>query len=175
MQDELHRFETEVTAALVGLDARQTQATPLDRPEKWSIQQVVEHLMKTYLGTIPAIEARIDKRSGTRARPTLRQRYQQFWFLNLGRCPYGRTAPPASSPSSPTTVRSGSDLAQRISTELVRLDRVTTRGEQIFADRRAVTHLMLGPLSMDQWRRFHVVHGRHHLKQIWAIRKEHGF
>ncbi len=32
------------------------------------------------------------------------------------------------------------------------------------------THV-LGPLNIDQWRKFHLVHGEHHLKQIAAIRK----
>jgi hypothetical protein len=33
---------------------------------------------------------------------------------------------------------------------------------------------VLGPLSAQQWRRFHQVHGQHHLRQIHAIRAEHG-
>jgi hypothetical protein len=31
---------------------------------------------------------------------------------------------------------------------------------------------VLGPLSMQQWRKFHLIHGRHHLKQIARIRAE---
>ena len=175
MHEDLRRLETEVTKALDGLNMIQTQATPLSNPDKWSIQQIVEHLLTTYRGSIPAIQARVEKGSGTRARPTFRQRVGQFLIITLGRFPKGRTAPAAVSPSLPPTTRDGADLAQRVGAELVRLDEVTARGERIFGDRRAVSHIILGPLSMQQWRRFHLIHGLHHVQQIRAIRREHRF
>src|SRR5580700_4668182 len=104
MHDDLRKLDAEVTNALRGLDARSTQATPIAHPEKWSIQQIVEHLLNTYRGSIPAIQARIDKRSATRAKPTLRQRIGQFLIIKLGRFPHGRTAPAAVAPTLPTTV-----------------------------------------------------------------------
>jgi hypothetical protein len=173
MHPDLQKLETEVTTALRGLDSRNTQATPHNRPGKWSIQQIVEHLLNTYRGSIPAIQARLDKGSGTRADPTFRQRMGQFFIITLGRFPHGRVAPAAVAPSLPTTVRSGAELAERVSAELRKLDEVTARGEHLFGDRQAVSHIILGPLSMHQWRRFHLIHGRHHLKQIDAIRREH--
>ena len=173
MHEDLRQLDTEVTKALRGLDARGTQATPYSHPDKWSIQQIVEHLLSTYRGSIPALHARVDKRSATRAKPTLRQRAGQFFLLNLGRFPNGRVAPAAVSPTLPTTVQSGEELTVKVSTELRRLDEVTARGEHLFGDRRAVSHIILGPLSMQQWRRFHLIHGLHHIKQIQAIRREH--
>jgi hypothetical protein len=175
MHDDLQRLQTQVTQALRGLDSGQTQGAPLEVPGKWSIQQIVEHLLGTYRATVVALEARIEKRSATRAKPTFRQRFGQFYILSVGRFPYGRVAPAAVTPSSPSTIRSGNELAQRISAELARIDQLTARGEHLFGDRRAVSHLVLGPLSMRQWRRFHLIHGLHHLKQIRAIRREHRF
>ena len=173
MHDDLRRLDTEVTRVLQGLDARNTQATPFSHPDKWSIQQIVEHLLSTYRGSIPAIHARVDKRSATRAKPTLRQRFGQFMIIKLGRFPNGRVAPAAVSPTLPTTVQSGDELAAKVSAELRKLDEVTARGEHLFGERRAVSHIILGPLSMRQWRRFHLIHGLHHIKQIQAIRREH--
>lgn len=173
MHQDLLRLDTEVTKTLRGLDARATQATPTAHPDKWSIQQIVEHLLYTYRGSIPAIHARVDKHSATRAKPTFRQRVGQFFIITLGRFPRGREAPAAVSPTLPTTVQSGDELAARVSAELRKLDEVTDRGEHLFGDRRAVSHIILGPLSMQQWRRFQLVHGLHHLKQIHAIRRDH--
>lgn len=173
MHDDLQKLDTEVTRALRGLDARNTQATPFAHPEKWSIQQIVEHLLKTYRGSIPAIHARVDKRSATRAKPTLRQRAGQFFMITLARFPNGRVAPAAVSPALPATVQTGDELAFKVSAELRKLDEVTARGEHLFGDRRAVSHIVLGPLSMAQWRRFHLIHGLHHVKQIRAIRRDH--
>ncbi len=174
MHVDLQRLETEVTNALRGLDARNTQATPIGYPGKWSIQQIVEHLINTYRSSVPALEARVDKRSATRAKPSLRQLLGQFMITRLGRFPNGRVAPAAVAPTLPLTVQSGDELAQRVSAELQRLDAVTARGEHFFGDRRAVAHIVLGPLSMQQWRRFHLVHGLHHLKQIRGIRRDYG-
>lgn len=173
MHDDLHKLDTEVTIALSGIDSRNTQATPLAHPEKWSIQQIVEHLLSTYRGSIPAIAARVEKRSATRSKPNLRQRVAQFVMIKLGRFPNGRIAPAAVSPSLPITVQSGDELAAKVGAELKKLDEVTARGEHLFGDRRAVAHIILGPLSMHQWRRFHLIHGRHHLKQIRNIRRDH--
>jgi hypothetical protein len=32
-------------------------------------------------------------------------------------------------------------------------------------------HPILGPLTADQWRKFHWVHGKHHMKQIRGLRQ----
>jgi hypothetical protein len=175
MHEDLRRLKTEVTKALDGLNACQTQATPVAQPEKWSIQQIVEHLLTTYRGSIPAIQARIEKGSGTRAKPTFRQRLGQLLIITLGHFPRGRVAPAAVSPPRPTTTRDGAELAQNVGAELARMDEVTARGEEIFGTRRAVSHIILGPLSMQQWRRFHMVHGLHHVHQIRDIRRDHRF
>jgi len=31
---------------------------------------------------------------------------------------------------------------------------------------KVLDHPVLGPFSIEQWRKFHFVHGRHHVKQI---------
>jgi hypothetical protein len=33
-------------------------------------------------------------------------------------------------------------------------------------------HLILGPLTAAQWRKFHWIHGRHHVKQILRLREQ---
>ena len=53
----------------------------------------------------------------------------------------------------------------------MQIDELTRRGEELFGDQSAVSHSVLGPLSMQEWRRFHLIHGRHHVKQIQAIRR----
>ncbi len=175
MDAELSRLESELTAALAGLTANQTQATPTAQPEKWSIQQIVDHLLKTYKATIPVIQTRIDKRSPTKAAPTMQQRVGQFVLIGLGQFPRGRQSPAAVAPSLPASLRSGAELSERVRAELGELDGVIGRGEHLFGGRRAASHMVLGPLSMPQWRRFHRIHGLHHVKQIKAIRRDHGF
>ena len=49
-------------------------------------------------------------------------------------------------------------------------DRIT-QCRQRFGIQRVASHFLLGPLRPDQWRRFHVVHMRHHLDQLKRIEK----
>jgi hypothetical protein len=37
---------------------------------------------------------------------------------------------------------------------------------------RLLDHPILGPLTGRQWRKFHWVHGHHHLKQIQGLRQQ---
>jgi hypothetical protein len=77
------------------------------------------------------------------------------------------TPPPNSLP------RSGSELTEAAGHYLSRLNTLCTQAETLFGANRCASHIVLGPLSVDQWRMFQLVHGRHHLKQIAAIRKAH--
>jgi hypothetical protein len=38
-----------------------------------------------------------------------------------------------------------------------------------FGIERVATHPWLGPLRVDQWRRFHAVHGLHHMTQLQSV------
>jgi Protein of unknown function (DUF1569) len=38
-----------------------------------------------------------------------------------------------------------------------------------FGMEQVATHPFLGSLRVDQWRRFHVVHGHHHLDQLRSV------
>ena len=52
---------------------------------------------------------------------------------------------------------------------LVAMDSVLVDAEKRFGrTARILNHPVLGPLTAQQWRRFHQVHGRHHLKQVAA-------
>jgi hypothetical protein len=65
-------------------------------------------------------------------------------------------------------------LISQAETAIRSLDRKIAAAEKMFGPHcRAINHMVLGPLSAMQWRRFHLVHGRHHIKQIQAIRKEY--
>ena len=175
MHSDLHKLERKLLQSLAGLSATQTQATPSARPEAWSIQQIVEHLVLTYKVSSADIEARIAKGHPVKTKSSIQQHVGQFWLIKLGRFPHGFEAPKALAPSGMAPVKNGGELAERVSGALSRLDAVAGVAEKMFGAKRSVTHLRLGPLSMAQWRRFHLVHGMHHVRQIETIRRENGF
>jgi hypothetical protein len=174
MNYTLDQLLQSLTQSLTGLDATQTQLRPLSHPEKWSIQQIVEHLLLTYSASAAALEARIAKGTPTQAKPLPQQRVAQFVVTTLGLMPGRREAPAPVTPPSDSQPLSGADLLAEASQRLATLDQLINRAEGLFGHQRATNHIILGPLSAHQWRRFQLVHGTHHTKQILAIRNSYG-
>jgi DinB superfamily len=174
MNPTLDQLQSEIVSSLTGLDATQTQFRPLSHPGKWSIQQIIEHLLLTYSSTETVIDTRLAKRSPTRARPTLTQRIFQCAVTRCGYFPTGRLAPPLVTPQPAAHSLSGKELAQATAEHLAQLElRLAEAGDLFGPITQCASHAVLGPLNIDQWRRFHLIHGRHHLKQISGIRKAH--
>ncbi len=174
MDRTLEQLEREIRAGLAGLSAGQTQLRPVKSPAKWSIQQVMEHLLLTYASSCGVVEERVGKGSPTRASPSLVQRVGQWAVLECGYFPMGRKSPAMVAPPDEVEAAAGEVLAGRAEELLRRFDGVTAAAEALFGRRRAISHAVLGPLSARQWRRFQLAHGRHHLRQIAAIRAGHG-
>jgi DinB superfamily len=173
MNPTLQQLQQELSSSVQGLDAKQTQLRPPAHPDKWSIQQIVEHLLLTYAATEPALKARLSKGAPTRAKPTLSQRAGNLALFRLGYFPRGRKAPPPVTPQ-PSLPLCGEDLKQAITESLTSLDKLCAEAANLFGDTApCASHMILGPLSLDQWRRFQLVHGEHHIKQIAAIRRAH--
>lgn len=174
MNVTLCQLQREIASTLRGLDATQTQLCPASIHGKWSIQQIIEHLLLTYSSTEAAINARLTKHAPTRAQSTLRQRVFQYAVTRCGYFPTGREAPPMVTPQPTTHPLSGENLTHASAEHLTRVDLLLTKAETLFGpSSQFASHAVLGPLNVDQWRIFHLVHGRHHLKQIAAIRKAH--
>ncbi|MGH9595458.1 MAG: DUF1569 domain-containing protein [Edaphobacter sp.] len=172
MNSILHQLQAEIASSVHALDVAQTQLRPPSHPAKWSIQQIVEHLLLTYSQTETAINGRLTKGAPTRATSSMTQRIFQYAVTGWGYFPTGRQAPPFVTPQ-PTTPHplSGEELTEATGEHLTHLDLLFTEAEALFGPKsRCATHAVLGPLTIDQWRKFHLVHGEHHLKQIAAIR-----
>ena len=175
MNSTLSRLQQEISSALQQLDSTQTQLRPRSRLARWSIQQIVEHLLLTYSSTEAALDDRLAKGRATRAKPSIPQRLGQLTVIRLGYFPSGRKAPPLVIPSASPAPLSGEQLTLSATDRLLRLDqRCTDAAERFGLTEPCASHTALGPLNLDQWRKFHLIHGEHHLKQIAAIRKTHG-
>jgi hypothetical protein len=59
-----------------------------------------------------------------------------------------------------------------IGPKIAEMDEMVTRCEEKLGARsKLLDHPMLGPLTAAQWRKFHLVHGLHHVKQIRRLRR----
>jgi hypothetical protein len=156
-----------LAAPLAGCTAEQLDRHPGGDPARWSAQQVIEHLSATWRSTANGIEERLQKNRPLRTRPTLAQRCRQVAVCECGFLPRSRKAPPAVQPSqTDAEPRSGDELIARLTATLAAMDRMLNRIEPQAKGAPVLTHFLLGPLNVRQWRRFHRVHARHHAKQI---------
>lgn len=164
MDSYLKRLQDAIAAA--------TQAMTLDEllrhaPGKWSVAEVLEHLFLTYTGTTRGFTRCLEAGKPLAGPLTLKQRVAIAAVTGAGYFPSGRKAPKQTEPKglSAETVMAG------IGPQIVAMDEVITRCESRHGKRaRLLDHPVLGPLTAQQWRKFHWVHGKHHVKQIQRLR-----
>ncbi len=151
--------------ATEGLTPEQLERRP---GEKWSAAQILEHLSLTYSGTIKGMEKCLAAGKSLATSPTVKQRVAAAVVVGLGHMPEGRKAPERSMPRG----LPASHVLPQIWANLEAMDGVIARCERQFgAKLKILDHPILGPLSAHGWRKFHWVHGKHHARQIEAIKR----
>jgi len=134
---------------------------------KWSAAEILEHLCLTYRGTIKGFERCLEAGRPVAGKPDLKQRMATVAVTQFGYFPRGRPAP------EPTVPRGmpAEEVVAEISVRLAAMDELIARAEKKYGSKTLVLdHPVLGPLTARQWRRFHCVHGRHHVRQIRHMR-----
>jgi hypothetical protein len=164
MHSYLQRVQQAIDDAVRGLTLEQLA---WHREGKWSAAAILEHLSLSYSGTAKGLQRCLDAGRPSITPPSARQRVASFVVTTLRYMPPGRKAPAMVVPKGapPETV-----LAD-VGRNLAAADDSITRCEARFGSRvKIANHPILGPLTARQWRTFHLVHARHHMKQIAGIR-----
>jgi hypothetical protein len=134
---------------------------------KWSVGEVLEHLYLTFTGTIKGFSRCLETGTPSAPSPTLRQRLSKLVVVNCGYMVPGRKAPKFTVPRGTAIETVVRDIIPAIG----RMDEVIARSEIQFGRRTYVlNHPVLGRLTGREWRKFHWVHGMHHVKQIERLR-----
>ena len=164
MDSYLQRLHEAITSAARGL----TMAELTRHPEgKWSAAEVLEHLYLTYTGTVKGFERCLQEGKPLAGAPTMKQRLQIAVVTGAGYFPTGRESPKVSRPRGTPADKVIADIGPQIAA----MDEVIAKCEARHGKRtRLLDHPVLGPLTAQQWRKFHWVHGRHHVKQILQLR-----
>jgi len=160
----LEKLQQAITSALDGLSSEDLRRHTAG---KWCAAEVLEHLFLTYTGTVKGFERVIEAGKPLVHPPTSRQRLRSLVVVGLGYMPEGRKSPAAVQPRGLPA-----DLVRsQIGTKIVAMDEIIKRCEDTFGRRKKVLdHPILGPLTVGQWRKFHLVHGLHHVKQLHRLR-----
>jgi hypothetical protein len=162
----LARCRDGLRAALDGLDASNADAAPGGR---WSITAILDHLDLTYSLNAEGYARRLARDTPATPRPvTMRQWVARMLITRVGYFPPGRRSPDSVMPRG----RRFAEVVASFEPHLLLLDQRLKEGARVFGTSRpSVPHPLIGPLSVADWRRFHWVHTRHHLKQIQALRR----
>jgi hypothetical protein len=164
MDTHLERLQREVASASDGISREQLLWHP---PGKWCVAEVLEHLYLTYTGTVKGFERVTEAGKPLVKARTFKDRIGVLLVIGLGYLPSGREAPPVARPRG---VPAETVMAE-IGPQIAEMDQVIARCEEKFGRGKLLDHPILGPLSGAEWRKFHLVHGLHHVKQIKALRR----
>jgi hypothetical protein len=160
MPSDLERLHREVEAVIGAMSYANASHAPAG---KWNAGQVLEHLFLTYKNTNYGLGKCLDQGAPLATSSTMRQRLGTLLVLRLGYMPKGREAPRRAVPQGipPADVCSG------ILAEIEKMESGFAECERRFGAATGIMdHPFLGPLTAGEWRKFHLVHGRHHIRQI---------
>lgn len=137
-------------------------------PGKWCAAEVLEHLYLTYTGTTKGLEKVITRGAPLATRQSVSQRVLTLVVVGLGYMPAGLEAPAMVRPRSVPVEQ----VRNEIWAQLAAMEAIIAQCEARFGRQvKLLDHPILGALTAAQWRALHVVHGRHHQKQLLRLRE----
>jgi hypothetical protein len=164
MESYLDQLQRAIAAVTRGV-------TPTDlarhREGQWSAAEILEHLYLTYTSTVKGFERCLKTGRPQVSPPTAKQRLAAVLVVGAGLMPGRREAPPYTRPRGTPAEK----VVAEIGVQIAAMDRIIAHCEARYGKRvKLLNHFVLGPLTGSEWRKFHWVHGRHHIKQIWRLR-----
>ena len=164
MDSRLEELRQALESSVEGLSGEQLSWHP---PAKWCADEVLEHLYLTYTGTIKGFAKVLEAGKPLATSASMKQRVRTLVVLGFQHMPEGREAPMNTCPRGLPAEKVRSEVGAKIA----EMDAIMARCEARFGRRSALLdHPILGPLTAKQWKTFHLVHGRHHVKQLLRLR-----
>jgi hypothetical protein len=165
MNQHLQRALDDIESATAGIPAKQLTE---HAEGKWSAAEILEHLAMAFGSTAKVFERCAQKGKPIGDVPNLKQRFFATVVTDCGFFPPGRKAPHM---VVPTGNLSGDAALESIRKNLLEMDKQLARCYEICGRKGwLANHPVLGPLTIDQWPKFHRVHTHHHMKQIRKMR-----
>jgi hypothetical protein len=165
MDFRLDKLKENLESAVEGMSSEQWIRHP---PGKWCAAEVLEHLYLTYTETINGFERVMKRGKPLVSRASMAHHVMILVVVGLGHMPAGRKAPAFIQPKG----LPAEQVRNEIGAKIVAMDAIIAECEARFGPWvHLLDHPFLGPLTATQWRKLHLVHGRHHLKQLLRLRE----
>jgi hypothetical protein len=167
MDSYLQRLQQAIESATRGMTTEDLTRHP---EGKWSAAEILEHLLLTYTGTIKGFERCLAAGKPLARPPRLKDRLFTAISVEAGYLPGPRQAPKNTVPRGMPAEKVVAEMGPTI----LAMEQVIAQCEARHGGRiRLIDHPIFGPLTGKQWRKFHWVHGQHHVKQILRLRAVH--
>jgi hypothetical protein len=164
MHTKLGKLQTTIENAIHGMTPEDMSRRPAD---KWCAAEILEHLNLTYIGTAKNLEKCIANGKPGVTGDRRSKLVNRIVVTGLGYLPSGRKAPERALPIGTPAEK----VRGEIMLNLARMDVAIMEAETRFGRQPLANHPVLGPLTAREWRSFHLVHGKHHAKQIMRLRQ----
>ena len=162
----------DLAAELSRFDATSAHVHPRGFDHCWTVRQIVTHLVLSMDATRTELETILAKGKLPGHAPRTRAEWAlQLMVLSAGHMPRGVPAPRETTPPVEEQMMGVGDLRARLENATEMLDATLDRCRHRFGIERVGRHFLLGPLRVDQWRRYHALHMSHHLRQMVEARK----
>jgi uncharacterized protein DUF1569 len=163
MDSLLGELKQALELAIEGMSDEEMSWHPGDQ---WCAAEVLEHLYLTYTGTVKGFERVLEAGKPMAGRASMRQRWRRLVVFSFNYLPQGRKAPKQTVPHGLPAGKVRVGVGQKLQL----MDELIARCEARFGRGKLLDHPILGPLTAAQWRRFHWIHGHHHMRQIERLR-----
>ncbi|WP_263358206.1 DUF1569 domain-containing protein [Acidicapsa ligni] len=143
----------------------EAQAHPLPGQDRWSPQQIIEHLILTYKLTSNSVSRQLESGRVVKNHRRLLKFLLRAQTLGLGYMPRGVPAMLAVRPLE-YTPEAGPAIAARFLAAAEEMDSLLVAGRKKFGIQACGEHPFFGVMRIDEWRRYHAIHARHHASQL---------
>lgn len=164
MDRHLVRLKREIAETLSRVSAQELSWHP---PGQWCVAEQLEHLYLTYTGTWKGFQRVAEAGRPIVSPASWKQFFARQLVLRFDYLPSGRQAPSSARPRGLPNEKVRAEIVSKID----EMETMISRCEQTLGSGQLLDHPILGPLTGAQWRKFHLVHGLHHLRQIEKLRQ----
>ena len=154
-----------LAAQIAGLSLEEAQVHPLPGQGRWCPQQVLEHLILTYGQTADSVARQLKSGRVPKNRRGLLEFVLRVQALGFGHMPSGVPAVLAMRPTD-YVPETGAAIAARFLEAAEAMDVQLVAARKKFGIQGCGEHPFYGLMRVDEWRRYHSVHARHHEKQL---------
>jgi hypothetical protein len=151
--------------SLLSLD--EAQIPPMPGQGRWCAQEIVEHLILTFKLTSDSVGKQLKTGKVPRSRRNFLGFLLRMQTIGLGYMPDGVPAMRAVRPSD-YTPEPGRVTGARLLEAAEAMDHLLVAARKKFGIQACGEHPFFGVMRVDEWRRYHAIHARHHLPQLRA-------